>query len=107
MVKLKSSVRTNSPNRETRNKRAGRDNPPETRPLKIREKLESDPNQPVLFISDPTEGDQFVFGTQEQLNSHEFTSHTEEGFEITDAKDILNRFDLEVYEGNEPTIVQI
>ncbi len=53
------------------------------------------PNQQVLFISDPTKGDQFVTGTAIRLFK---IPETAESHEINTAQHFLDTLDFEVYE---------
>ena len=74
--------------------------------MKIKDALAANREQPILFISDPTEGDEFVFGTEDALSAHRVRSSSE-GHEVSTAAELLSRLDFEVYEGNEPTITRI
>ena len=74
---------------------------------KIKQVLTKVPTLPVLFISDPINGDRFEFGTAEELEG-EREALEEAGFavQISTAQELLNTLDFEVYEGNEPTIIR-
>ena len=66
---------------------------------------ENQANLPVLFVSDPVDGDQFIFGTNEELEN-ELEAIEEEGGEalamLVGTHDL--HIDYEVYEGDQPTI---
>ena len=69
---------------------------------------ESNPNLPVLFVSDSTNGDVFEFGTHEEL-SNEFEAYddiSDEDLttELLTTRDILLNFDFEAYEGEQPKL---
>jgi len=57
------------------------------------------PDQPILFISDPTNGDIFVFG----YGADKFEVPPTGTSELTTAKDLLNRLDFEAYD-SEPAL---
>jgi len=67
--------------------------------------LRANPNLPVLFVSDPDNGDRFEFGTHEELENERDALH-EDGTacQLSTAGELANTLDFEVYEGNEPTI---
>lgn len=58
--------------------------------------VKSTPQLRVLFISDPANGDWFHVGTVEQLTEIELPA-TNEGSEITNADDLLQRLDFTAY----------
>jgi hypothetical protein len=55
-------------------------------------------NAPVLFISDPTNGDQFVVGSREELERFEVPSSAE-GHELSTAEELISRLDFSAYDG--------
>jgi hypothetical protein len=58
------------------------------------------PDADVLFISDPTNGDQFVTGTPEQLRAFPIPP-TAEGHEFSTSFDLYSSLDLEIYEDDD------
>ena len=56
-----------------------------------------DPRQPTLFIADPTQGDQFVFGEIEKLKRFPIPK-TADGHEISTAEDFMVNGDLMIYD---------
>ena len=61
--------------------------------------LGDNPGLPVLFVSDPENGDLFEFGTLEELQN-ELEAHLSNGAdaELTTSDDLLSRLDFETYE---------
>jgi len=62
--------------------------------------------RPVLFVSDPVEGDSFAFGTLEEL-SNEYDSYVEndqEGAEFATAGYFADTIDFEVYGDQDITV---
>ena len=88
----------------------GADTPPGERRrhqtvTKIKQTLAKAPLNPVLFVSDPTNGDRFEFGTAEELeNERQALEEAGIAVQISTAQELLNTLDFEVYEGNEPEI---
>jgi hypothetical protein len=70
---------------------------------RIQQVLSQGPSRPVLFVSDPTNGDRFEFG--DNLEKKRRTLE-EAGIaaQVSTAKELLETLDFEVYEGNEPEI---
>jgi hypothetical protein len=70
---------------------------------RIQQVLSQGPSRPVLFVSDPTNGDRFEFG--DNLEKKRQTLE-EAGIaaQVSTAKELLENLDFEVYEGNEPEI---
>jgi len=63
----------------------------------LKQALEAlDPATPVLFVSDPTGGDQFIVGS---AGANHPIPDTAEGHEHTTAGDLLARLDFGTYEG--------
>ena len=76
---------------------------------KLRAVCLNEENHPVLFISDPKNGDRFEFGTIEEL-ANEAEAWEEEGNDeievgITGSHDLLRLLDFETYEGDQPTVI--
>jgi len=72
---------------------------------RIQQVLSQGPSRPVLFVSDPTNGDRFEFGTAEELeNERQALEEAEIAAQVSTAKELLETLDFEVYEGNEPEI---
>ena len=71
----------------------------------IQQVLSQGPSRSVLFVSDPTNGDRFEFGTAEELeNERQALEEAEIAAQVSTAKELLETLDFEVYEGNEPEI---
>ncbi len=62
--------------------------------------LKSNPKAPVLFISDEVNGDQFLFGSLEELQKEQ----TRENSEIYTAQELLTTLDFETYEDQDVTV---
>lgn len=62
---------------------------------------------PVLFVSDPKNGDRFEFGTQEELlNEAEVRSKDEEvSVVLTDTHEVRLWADWEAWEGDHPHVL--
>jgi hypothetical protein len=70
-------------------------------------------DMPVLFISDPANGDRFEFGTLEEL-AEEARAWRKEAMkeklsgiyvQIFRTSELLNMIDFETYEGNQPIVL--
>ena len=76
---------------------------------KLKRICENNANLPVLFVSDPKNGDRFEFGTFEELrNELETWGEESEGdrisVQIEFTNDLRNSLDFEIYEGDHPHI---
>lgn len=72
---------------------------------KIEQILKNNPTVPVLFVSDPENGDRFEFGTLEELEGEREAREAHQACEVATAGDLLARLDFGAYEGDDPTIV--
>ena len=70
-------------------------------------------NLPVLFVSDPKNGDQFIFGTQEELENELEAIQEENGHatltgreaQLDGTHDLRTWVDFEAWEGDHPIII--
>ena len=70
---------------------------------RIQQVLAKGPSRPVLFVSDPTNGDRFEFGENLE-NKRQRLEAAGIAAQVSTAKELLETLDFEVYEGNEPEI---
>jgi len=69
------------------------------KPLRIVQILANNPDIPVLFISDPANGDTFQFGTREELDGelHELKNRSEIDAMVSTGRELLAQLDFGTY----------
>ena len=75
---------------------------------KLKAICENETNLPVLFISDPKNGDRFEFGTLEELSLEAEAWATEDneiGIDLTTTHEVKLWADWEIWEGNHPHVI--